>query len=101
MNIGKFHVSKHARLRMAQRNLTPAEMETILEFGRCEYRTGAKYFFLGIRDLPQAKTRELARLVGTTVITICGEILTVYRDHHAIAKIKRKSKLKRRHHHKG
>jgi hypothetical protein len=95
MKIRDFHVSKHAEMRMAQRNLTPEEIEVVLQHGRVEYRTGAKFFFLAKRNLPQAETRDLERLVGATVITAQNVILTVYRDRNAISSIRRKPKLTR------
>ena len=92
MTINEVHFSEHAKLRLSQRNLTPDEVDLVLRFGRVTYRTGAKFYFLGKRDLPLGLEDNLSRLVGTTVIVAEDEVVTAYRDQHALSKIKRKSK---------
>jgi hypothetical protein len=88
----KYRLTRHARQRMAQRNLSRKDVGVVIRFGRKIYRTGAAFFFLGRRDLPNGRERELERLVGTTIIATEGQILTVYRNARAIAEIKRKVK---------
>ena len=68
------------------------DVALVLRLGRREYRTGVQFFFLGERDVPEGQERALERLVGTTVVAVDGCILTVYRNEHAWARIKRKLK---------
>jgi hypothetical protein len=92
MQTTKYRLTRHARQRMAQRNLTRKDVGLVIRFGRKLYRTGAAFFFLGKRDLPKGSERELERLVGTTIIAADGQILTLYRNERSIAEIKRKLK---------
>jgi hypothetical protein len=93
MQISKYIISKHAAQRMAQRNLDVGDVALVLQFGRREHCAGAKFFFLGERDLPSGYERKLARLVGSVVVVIKEKIIaTVYRNREAISKIKRKPK---------
>lgn len=93
MLINQYVVSQHATRRMAQRNLNLGDVALVLKFGRREHCAGAKFFFLGERDLPIGSERKLARLVGSVVVVIKEKIIaTVYRNREAISKIKRKPK---------
>lgn len=92
MRVSKYRISRHAARRMAQRNLSVGDVALVLRFGRREYRTGVKFFFLGERDVPPGQERELERLVGTTIVAADECILTVYRNEKALARIKRKLK---------
>lgn len=92
MRVSKYRISRHAARRMAQRNLSVGDVALVLRFGRKEYRTGVKFFFLGERDVPPGQERELERLMGTTVVAADECILTVYRNERALAQIKRKLK---------
>lgn len=93
MQINKYRVSKHAARRMAQRNLSVQDVELALRLGHKEHRTGAQFFFLGKRDFQRRAEKALARLVGTVVVVEADAVIaTVYRNHHARAKIRRKSK---------
>ncbi|HWP42362.1 MAG TPA: DUF4258 domain-containing protein [Blastocatellia bacterium] len=92
MQIGNLHISKHAVKRMAQRNVSVPEMATVVSLGRVKHRAGATFFFLGRRDVPEGRMRELEKLIGTTVVITGNEILTVYRNRRALSSIKRKLK---------
>jgi hypothetical protein len=95
MLIGKYKVSRHAMLRMAQRNLDLGDIAIVLKYAKAVYRTGVKFFFLRSKDLPQGHERQLKRLVGTVVVVADECISTVYRNSRALHKIARKSKLRR------
>jgi hypothetical protein len=75
---------------MAQRNSDPEAIEITLAYGRRVYRSGAEFFFLGARDLPDELRRTHSRLIGTTVVVAGGELSTVYRNRRALTSIKRK-----------
>ncbi len=93
MQINKYRVSRHAELRMAQRNLSAHDVELALRLGHREYRTGAQFFFLGRRDFPRGAEKALTRLAGTVVVVEADAVIaTVYRHQHALARIRRKSK---------
>ncbi|MBX3277954.1 MAG: DUF4258 domain-containing protein [Acidobacteria bacterium] len=91
MKYERFKISKHAAMRMSQRNLDLGDLALVLHFGRVEHRTGAEFHFLGRRDVPDGWT-DLERLVGTTIVVSGGEIITVYRNRRALPEIRRKSK---------
>jgi hypothetical protein len=93
MQIDEYRVSKHAARRMAQRNLSVQDVELALRVGHKEHRTGAQFFFLDRRDFLRGTEKELARLVGTVVVVEADAVIaTVYRNHQALGKIRRKSK---------
>lgn len=93
MFINKYAVSRHAALRMAQRNMDVGDVAVVLRFGRREHCAGAEFFFLGKRDLPAGSGKKLARLVGAVVVVVREKVIaTVYRNRRAIAKIKQKPK---------
>jgi hypothetical protein len=93
--IGKYFISPHALLRMAQRNLGPADLAAVLRHGHTEHRAGATFYFLGERDVPEGMERALERLVGTTIVIEGGRVSTVYRNRRALSRIRRKSKWHR------
>lgn len=82
---------------MAQRGLSIDEIEYVIRYGRCYYCAGARHYFLGQRQVPQAHRRysDYSKLVGTVVLldSSAGEtVITVYRNRTAPKKIRRKAK---------
>ena len=96
MTIGKLHVSAHAWLRLAQRNISVSDLVTTIKIGRKIHRAHATFFFCRLKDTENR--RELEHLVGVTVVVENNEIVTAYRARNAIAKIKR---LRKRYHSSG
>lgn len=92
MRIGKYRISRHAAVRMAQRNLSLSDVALVMRLGRKEHRTGVRFFFFGERDVPRDREIDLRRLAGTTIVAAEESILTVYRNGRAISNIKRMSK---------
>jgi len=86
------NISNHAKLRLAQRNLNMEDLEFVLRYGQEIHRTGAVFFFLGEKDIPEAFAKSRAHLSGSTVVANDKGIITVYRNRCALRKIKRKSK---------
>lgn len=89
--------SSHAARRAARRNVRRDGVAYVLTYGRLCYRTGARFFFLGARDVPFEDRRDpwVTRLVGTVVVVAStGEIITTYRNRHAFHHIARKMKYR-------
>lgn len=90
-----FKPSQHAKQRMAQRNVSPNNIEFVLKNGQWFHRDGVIFVFLGNRDIQ--KSRELARkyerLEGTVVVLSrdASRVITVYRNRQqGLRKIKQK-----------
>ena len=88
------NISSHAKLRLAQRNLNEKDLAFVMRYGQEIHRTGASFYFLGSRDIPEDFARRQSRLAGSTIVVDERGIVTAYRNKRAIRKIKRKSKLK-------
>jgi len=89
--------SYHAHCRAARRNVAPQLVDYVLTYGRWIQRTGITFYFLGKRDVPAADRRAgwASRLIGTVVLVAPnGEIITVYRNRHALRAIQRKLKYR-------
>ena len=92
-----FYITKHARRRMAQRNLSLKDIEYVFTHGRPYHRAGALIYYLRKRDLPDWDLPEdrWQRLAGTAVVlTKDGRVvITAWRDvRSGLKKIKRKCK---------
>ena len=92
METNQYHITRHAARRMAQRNLDLGDLAIVLRYGRKRHCAGAKFYFLGERDIPAGLERKLKRLVGTVLVTIGPNIITVYRHENAWRDIKHKCK---------
>ncbi len=83
-------------MRMAQRGLSKADIDYVMEHGRCLHNAGARAYFLGKRDIPKEDLRKdrYRRLEGTFVILDKrGEqILTTYRNKKAPRQFRRRTK---------
>ncbi len=98
-----FALTKHAILRMAQRNVSLSDLEYVLEHGERIYRTGITIYVLRKRDiLPNdRKNSTITRLHGTAVLTGFTrdgrlEVITIYRNQSARKDIRSKLKYDRR-----
>jgi hypothetical protein len=63
-------VSAHASRRLAQRNLTTADIQYVYAHGRLHHTGKATFIHLGLRDIPAADRRDdrLRRLEGTVLV---------------------------------
>ena len=88
--------SRHAAERAGQRRIKAEDVNLVLRFGKEIHRAGAIFVFLGHRDIPEQlrHDRHLIGLEGMTVImsSDCEQVITAYRNRHAIKDIKRKAK---------
>lgn len=87
----------HAKLRMAQRNLSNEEVSYVLLYGQSWHKAGATITYLREKDMPFADQAEqkLQRLIGAIVVTTTDSdrvILTAYRNRRSgLRNIKHKS----------
>lgn len=84
------YAGEHLKTRKAQRNIDDEAIEFVVAYGIHLYRSGAEFFFLGERQLPEKMRKTHARLIGTTVVVTGGEVATVYRNFRAVGSIRRK-----------
>ncbi len=86
--------SDHAQLRMAQRNVSWADVDFVLDHGAKIYRRGVIFYFLRRCDIPNNLWQKYGRLEGTTIVFNgqTQEIITVYRSHRqrGLRRVKRK-----------
>ena len=92
-------LTKHAHLRMAQRNISPSDIEYVLEYGERIHATGAVAFILRKRDIPDddRDKSEITRLEGTVILIGAkkdgkSEIITAYRNKSAFKAFRCKAK---------
>lgn len=88
------HYTKHANLRMCQRNLSTEDVEFIVRYAKPKYRTGVRFYRLVQKDLPKdlSGSSSFRRLVGTTVLVCqCECVITAYRNDKAHKRDRRKS----------
>jgi hypothetical protein len=83
MNAQPF-ITNHARLRMAQRNVSLAQLSFILEHGQEVHCAGAVLITLRRKDIPEElqTQNEFTRLEGVTVVLSREEsvVMTVWRN---------------------
>jgi hypothetical protein len=78
-------VSAHASRRLAQRNLTTADVQYVYAHGRIHHTGKATFIHLGLRDIPEEDRRDdrFRRLEGTVLVldpdTGC-HLTTAYRN---------------------
>src|SRR5690349_20459468 len=58
----------HAQVRQAQRNVSAADVDFILEYGRRIYSGGVLHIFLGRKDIPGDVVRNVGHLEGTVLV---------------------------------
>lgn len=68
--MGEITLTQHAKLRMAQRNVTWAQLCFILEHGQRLYRAGVCLVYLRRKDIPLKllTQNQFASLEGTAVV---------------------------------
>jgi hypothetical protein len=95
--------TRHGTLRMAQRHLSPDEVQYVISHGVKYWSAGVLHRYLRKKDIPESDRRysKYSRLEGTAVLldSHSGEvIITVYRNRgkDALKAIRRKSKYNAR-----
>ena len=77
------HLTKHAKVRMQQRGLSPEGISKVLRYGRVAYIRGARIYAIGRKEIDQLATHgvDLQLLDGAHVVcTHCGVVVTCYRN---------------------
>ncbi|MBF6612119.1 MAG: hypothetical protein IVW55_03235 [Chloroflexi bacterium] len=90
-------LSRHAKRRSAQSNLSADDLELVRRYGVLEHRTGVLFYFVRKRDVERFRRVEprLPMLQGVVLIMSNDDtIITIYRNSHALKDIRRKTKLK-------
>lgn len=88
-------ITLHARLRCAQRNVNRDTIAFVEWHGRKIHRTGATFYFLGRRNIPEHLRDDdrYAKLEGTVLLAgPDGGFITVYRNRQALKAIRKKLK---------
>jgi hypothetical protein len=89
-------LSKHARRRGAQSNLSERDVDLVRTYGVLERRTGVRFYFVRRREVERFREVEprLARLEGIVmVMSPEGTVITFYRNSKALRDIRRKHKF--------
>ncbi len=91
-------LSKHARRRGAQSNLSDRDLDLVRRYGVLEHRTGVRFYFVGRREVERYREVEprLAKLHDIVMIVSSDDyvVITVYRNRNALKEIRRKSKVR-------
>ena len=69
-DVSQFVLTLHAQRRMAQRNVSLADVRFVLKHGKRFHRAGAVFVHLRGKDIPKEKRHDknITRLEGTTVV---------------------------------
>ena len=75
-------LTNHARVRMAQRRITPDDIAIVLQYGRVFYAKGAVIHIVGRLEAERfLHVIDLSHLDGVHVVcSLSAAVLTVYRD---------------------
>jgi len=95
-----YSLSKHAKERADQRNLSEEEIAFIVENGRKRHRSGVIFYQMLRKNMPDELpgNHPFRRLDGTTiVVSPCGtNVVTLYRNPKAFKRDSSKQKHRRR-----
>jgi len=91
-------LSKHAKQRGAQSNLSEQDVDLVRRYGVLEHRTGVRFYFVRRREVERHRHAEprLAKLHDIVMIVASDDrmVITVYRNRNALKEIRRKSKVR-------
>jgi hypothetical protein len=91
-------LSRHARRRGAQSNLSDRDLDLVRRYGVLEHRTGVRFYFVGRREVERYRDVEprLAKLHDIVMIVSNDDyvVITVYRNRNALKEIRHKSKVR-------
>lgn len=79
-----YELTQHAQRRMAQRNISPRDIQIVLAYGQRDWTYRGQAYALGRRHIPSDMMArdDVRRLEGTVVIVTENNetIITVYRN---------------------
>lgn len=84
--------SDHCRERMAQRNITEADVRFVMSMGVLEHRTGVICFTIPRRSIPAEERPLRGSLDSLVVLVEDGWVITVYRHRRPLHHIRHKAK---------
>jgi hypothetical protein len=84
--------SDHCRERMAQRNVTEADVRFVMTRGVLEHRTGVICFTIPRRCIPSEERSMRGSLESLVVLVQEGWVITVYRNRRPLRHIRHKVK---------
>ena len=91
-------LSRHARRRRAQSNLSDRDLDLVRRYGVLEHRTGVRFYFVGRREVERYREVEprLVKLHDIVMIVSSDDyiVITVYRNRNALKEIRHKSKVR-------
>ena len=87
----------HARVRCAQRAIREAHIPLIVNFGRSLHTAGATFHFFGVQEakLHADLGRQVIEAITGAVVVLDRDgqvVLTTYRNHDALRRIRKKSR---------
>jgi hypothetical protein len=94
----------HGRSRCTQRNLSDADVQFVMDYGRHTWCAGALHVFLGRRDIPMSKAAacRFSHLEGTVLVFMRATdepmLITAYRNRRGFKAIRSKAAYDRRAH---
>src|SRR5690606_25971082 len=87
-------ISRHARLRFAQRNLSKEDIEYVMRYGRAHHVSGSVTYYLRRRDIPadDMANDTIRRLEGTAVVLDPDRsvVITAWRDKDGLKSLRRR-----------
>lgn len=92
----------HGRSRCRQRNLSDADVQFVMDYGRHTWCADALHVFLGRHDMPASKAaaRRFGHLEGTVLVfaraTDAPMLITAYRNRRGFKAIRSKAAYDRR-----
>lgn len=85
-DIDSFALTDHACLRMSQRGIRREQLSAVLRFGRCRHTRGARFFFVGRKEICRYAREGLdLRSVENIHVLMASRddsVITVYRNTH-------------------
>lgn len=79
-----FVLTDHASLRMSQRGIQHDQLNAVLRFGRCHHTRGARFFFVGRKEVKQYASQgiDLRPIENLQVLMAprSDSVITVYRN---------------------
>ncbi len=88
----------HAHRRLQQRGLTPEFAALVMDHGTAVNTAGALFYFMSKKDLPwNIPNTVKERIAGITLVVDPGshDVLTVYKNQHAMKQIRKKCRYDR------